>query len=117
MRGYPMSILDWFRTNDYPTTATVLELIAQERSHNRKRWGVQVMPSGTKVHGDMENEINAKLANARREQDGTVTWRSVLVEEVAEACNSEGKHLEEELVQVAAVACAWIEAIRDGRAK
>lgn len=109
--------MSWFNGNGPKLSDFVIGLVRAERDKNRKRWGVQVMPSGTKVHGDMENEINAKLANARREQDGTVTWRSVLVEEVAEACNSEGKHLEQELVQVAAVACAWIEAIRDGRAK
>ena len=116
-----MSIIDKIlgrNKQDQDATNEVLDLVSAERASQRKRFGVQYMPNGINVPGDYENEVRAKTCNAAREQDGTSTWRSVLIEEVAEACNAQDiRHLEQELIQVAAVAVSWIEAIRDGRAK
>jgi hypothetical protein len=45
-------------------------------------------------------------------QEGTTTWKHILREEFLEAMAEEDpEQLREELVQVAAVAVAWIEAI------
>lgn len=100
------------------TTNEVLNAVSAERGRQRRLWGNQrTLPDGIRVPGDYENEINAKLACARREIDGAQTWRSVLVEEVAEVCNATDSNLETELIQVAAVATAWIEAIRERKGR
>jgi hypothetical protein len=89
----------------------VLGLVRAVRASQHNQWGEQKLEHGIRSPGDYENEVAAKTICARKP-----TWRNVLVEEIAEACNArDDKHLEQELVQVAAVAVAWIEAIRDGR--
>ena len=86
--------------------------IHRERYRQDKTWGEQNHPDGT------GGEMWQILANTYRRmcQDaaaaGQVTWRHILMEEVTEAL-AEGSpsKLRAELIQVAAVAAAWVEAI------
>ncbi|GAA2159263.1 hypothetical protein [Glycomyces lechevalierae] len=100
--------------------ATVLDEIAAERARQDAQWGEQNHPDGTgpKVvlaGGNAWMEEHAE--HARREcqtaaDAEAVTWRHILREEVYEAfAEFDPAALRAELVQVAAVAVAWIEAI------
>ena len=55
----------------------------------------------------------ARIACERAAEAGLVTWGHILVEEVADAIEAgavaSGGELRAELVQVAAVVCAWLE--------
>lgn len=91
--------------------ATVLADVAAERRRQDVRWGEQNHPDGT---GDWHA---ADATQARKECEqaasiGELSWRHILLEEVAEAV-AEGRpdELRRELIQVAAVAVAWAEAI------
>ena len=98
------------------STVRVLRDIAAERERQNEKWGMQLHPDGT----SRDQEGVASMArwicdcNAR---DGNVTWRDILAEETCEAYAQEDPEiLRNELIQVAAVAAAWIEDIdsRDG---
>lgn len=90
--------------------------VAVERVRQDQRWGAQNHPDGTGRGGE-------RLANARelcREaaEYGWLTWRHILEEEVSEALAETGPaQLRDELVQVAAVAVAWVEAIDRRKAR
>lgn len=96
--------------------AAVLELIAGERLLQDQKWGEQ-----NHIDGTGGNQVTADLARMVCQQAakfGQLTWRQVLDEEVQEAfAESDPARLRAELVQVAAVAVAWIESIdrRDSR--
>jgi len=97
-------------------TLEVLAEVAQERHRQDLKWGVnQDHPDGT---GGIEFETYALAAKARCDRlaaEGKLTWASILDEEQAEAfAEADPAALRAELIQVAAVACRWIEAI-DGR--
>jgi hypothetical protein len=91
--------------------AAVLTEVAAERRRQDERWGPQNHPDGT---GDW---LGAAAALVRKDCDqaaasGKLTWRHILQEEVAEAAAEEGPaELRRELIQVAAVAVAWVEAL------
>lgn len=83
-----------------------------ERWRQLKKFGVQRHPNGT---GGEKNQLTAdtmrRICQAKFAA-GEGTWRDVLAEEVFEAfAEDEPNSLRAELVQVAAVAVAWIEAI------
>lgn len=91
--------------------ASVLAEIAAERRRQDARWGEQNHPDGA-------GPTNAPEATLRRDEceraraAGELTWRHILLEEVAEAAaENEPKRLRDELIQVAAVAVAWAEAL------
>lgn len=92
--------------------AAVLAEVQAERERQDARWGPQNHPNGTGMHF-----LKAGAENARRECEaafdaGRGTWRHVLYEEVHEAlAEKDPAALRAELVQVAAVAAAWIAAI------
>lgn len=92
--------------------APILAEIQAERERQDDRWGEQNHPDGTGMHF-----LKGGADNARREcqaafDAGRGTWRHVLYEEVYEAlAEKEPAALRAELVQVAAVAAAWIAAI------
>lgn len=94
------------------TTRHVLDEIAAERSRQDARWGEQNHPDGT---GTLEQRKVAESARIRCDEAfaaGGGSWSDVLTEEVAEAgAEADAAALRAELVQVAAVAVAWIEAI------
>jgi uncharacterized protein (DUF2235 family) len=106
----------------YPkiSPTTVLDEITAERASQDAEWGEQNHPDGTGPWvktPDRFSNMEDQAANARFEcqeaaREGSLTWRHVLAEEVAEAfAEKEPAALRAELVQVAAVAVAWVEAI------
>jgi hypothetical protein len=107
-------------------TASILAEIGQERRRQIERWGEQNHPSldVLLVHRTPERmadeyeiptEARAKAMTEAAMRRGELTWGHILVEELAEAVEAgvlNGEHaMRAELVQVAAVAVAWIEAI------
>ena len=96
------------------TVAGVLAEIAAERARQDAKWGQQNHPDGTGTdpEGDAEIVGWAKEACQDAAARGTCTYRLILDEEVQEAfAESDPRKLRAELVQVAAVAAAWVEKI------
>jgi hypothetical protein len=104
----------------YPRAA--MDVIVERRRQDRK-WGEQNHPDGTGpdslplafVHDPSSALELARLATQAtdvRAVAGTVTWRDILREEYHEAlAESDPEKLYRELIQVAAVAQQWAEAI------
>lgn len=101
---------------------TIISEVRDERYAQIGEWGDQSdLPDGTGVdsdHGvDLRFTASRAEAEARhrckaRAEEGTVTFADILVEEVCEAMASTVKTgLRTELIQVAAVAVQWVEAI------
>lgn len=92
--------------------ASTLAALRAERARQVQLWGEQNHPDGTGTYFD---DTNARIARAACEQAferRKGTWRHILDEEVAEAyAETDPDLLAAELVQVAAVALAWVEAI------
>lgn len=94
-------------------TRKALADVSAERDRQRARHGEQTLPDGTGLEAWDEIERD----DARRRCDratlaGRLSWRLVFEEEVAEVlAETEPELLRAELVQVAAVAVQWIEAI------
>jgi hypothetical protein len=97
--------------SEHPRDVVYLELEA-ERLAQDARWGEQNHPDGT---GGEERRRDAEWARANCQRaaiEGTVTWADILEEEALEAlAESDPARLREELVQVAAVAVAWVECL------
>ncbi|GAB2732583.1 hypothetical protein [Streptomyces bullii] len=94
------------------TTHRVLREVLAERARQDAKFGEQNHHDGT---GNKEQQAAAESAR-RWCQDafasGYGTWSDVLAEEVAEAnAERDPARLRAELVQVAAVAVAWVEAL------
>lgn len=105
--------------------ASTLAEVARERQRQDAKWGEQNHPDGTgpDVRLRWGADTYAGAAQVCRKlcqsaaADGANTFAGILLEEVFEGlAESDPKALRTELVQVAAVAVAWIEAIdrRDG---
>ena len=109
-------------------TFKALADVGKERDRQNDLWGDQSnLPDGTGPGalwygsryydelGDTRALCTAMVARDICEmgiQDGTVRWLDILIEEVSEALAEEDpEKLRAELVQVAAVAVQWIEAI------
>lgn len=92
-------------------TADVLAEVAHERTTQDARWGQQNHPDGTSAeNADYAAHVRATCQQAAAE--GRVTWAHILTEEVGEAfAETNPAKLRAELLQVAAVAAAWVEAI------
>lgn len=99
----------------------VIASIAAERERQDAKWGEQHHPDGT---GPDWPHIPPGALSARQAADlarhmcqvaahhGSVTWHHILAEEFTEGmAEDDPAKLRAELVQVAAVAIAWIEAI------
>jgi hypothetical protein len=90
---------------------SILKEVADEREFQDSKWGQQNHPDGTgewmAERAEMYRgicELNAK--------EGVIEWLDILREEVYEAFAEENpKKLRAELIQIAAVALAWVEAI------
>lgn len=95
-----------------PQTHMVVADVRKERASQDEQWGEEDHPDGT---GTLVWQREAGLVRRRTEQrfaDGRGTWLDILAEEVTEAfAESDPYKLREELVQAAAVAVGWIEAI------
>jgi hypothetical protein len=98
--------------NPSATTDRVLQEVLAERIAQDAKWGEQNHPDGT---GNKSQQDRAEFARRWCESafaSGYGTWADILTEEVAEAeAERDPVKLRAELVQVAAVATAWIEAI------
>lgn len=92
-------------------TSRVLTDILNEREKQDARWGAQDHLDGTAKHYT-EQAMDFKRLAAQQAYRGSITWNTILQEEVFEALSSNTQEqLRSELVQVAAVAIAWIEAL------
>jgi hypothetical protein len=92
-------------------TTSVLHEIARERSRQDAKWGEQDHSDGTNLANDSWRDHSRSLTN-RAAAENRLTWAHVLQEEFTEAmAEVDPAALRAELVQVAAVATAWIEAI------
>ena len=96
-------------------TAAVLKDIGAERKAQDEKFPDQNIPDGTNHRltgaADMARVICDECSAV-----GTLTWRDVLAEEVAEAFATEDLlELRKELIQVAAVAARWAESIDNRR--
>lgn len=109
---------------DYSATTEVLWEVLNERDEQHHKWGEQNHPDGTgpDVRESAASAMGAPtfgvLADAARlytehaAEYGRLTWADILREEFREAlAESDPERLRSELVQVAAVAVAWVEAI------
>jgi hypothetical protein len=106
----------------WAATQHVLAQVRYERQAQDAKWGEQNGPDGT---GDDRHLFRttsrdtygtlcylAKSATDRHAAQGDVTFADILAEEVFEALSALAvDELRAELVQVAAVAVAWVEAI------
>ena len=105
---------------------SAIEDIINERIRQDQKWGQQDHPDLHPFFGPNTGKwvsflLDVPTANEARNMceagfsRGRGDWAHVLLEEVAEAFDAIGQedteHLREELVQVAAVAVAWVEAL------
>lgn len=89
----------------------VAEEVLRERNRQDIRWGEQNHPDGTGVDYDLHRDMARRLCDENHAA-GDGTWLHILLEEVYEAAAEDDQvKLRAELVQVAAVAQAWAEAI------
>ncbi|ASR85071.1 hypothetical protein SEA_PHELPSODU_60 [Mycobacterium phage PhelpsODU] len=124
-------------------TAKALALIVEERKRQEAKWGEQDHPNVDRIvleYGEAPTQnsmarfyevptaLRAKFRTGQAAAAGECTWAHILIEEVAEAIEAATVHdlalltpeqtlaeLRSELVQIAAVAVAWIENL-DGKA-
>lgn len=88
----------------------VAELVA-ERGRQDAKFGPQDHANGTARPGDVAAAVLARR-RCKANGPGQDTWRDILEEEVREAFAEANPHnLRDELVQIAAVAVAWVAAI------
>ncbi|MGV9778134.1 NUDIX hydrolase [Streptosporangium sp. NPDC003464] len=91
--------------------AKVLADVAAERVAQDAMWGIQDLADGTGREGAAAAE-EAKEDVAAAAREGRLTWRHILQEEVLEAfAETDPDALRTELVQVAAVAAKWAQAL------
>jgi hypothetical protein len=93
-------------------TAQVLGEVRRERVLQDLKWGEQNHPDGTGTVGSFALAELLRDACDNEHRSGKGTWATILAEEIGEAFAEEDEdRLRAELVQVAAVAAAWVEAI------
>lgn len=94
-------------------TLHVLHEVWSERVRQDNKWGEQNWPDlDERIKTYVVSERAAKNICDAAFKDGTGTFSHILHEEFIEALHASNQdHLREELVQVAAVAVAWIEKI------
>ncbi len=91
----------------------MLDLVKEEMERNLARWGEQNHRDGTCPKAYYRNLTDCRYFNQEAVKRGDLTWKLILEEEVLEAfCESDPQRLQEELIQVAAVALQWAEAIK-----
>jgi hypothetical protein len=91
--------------------ANVLRAVNAERDAQDRKWGNQNHPDGTS-HEYTWLADEARRACDQNHRDGRGTWAHILKEEFYEAlAESDPVKLRAELIQVAAVAVNWVEAL------
>lgn len=101
-----------------PTTGVLAEIAAERRRQDEK-WGEQNHPDGTGPRVPyagrlcfMEEAARDARLKCKGNSPAQDNWRDILLEEVFEALAEESPaELRTELIQVAAVAAQWVEAI------
>lgn len=89
----------------------IIKELRQERRRQDDQFGEQNHPDGTGAPYDLAAYDAHELVESRMAADN-LTWDLILLEEVYEAlAETDEVNLRTELVEVAAVAIAWIEAI------
>ncbi|GAA1639881.1 hypothetical protein GCM10009733_041280 [Nonomuraea maheshkhaliensis] len=92
--------------------ARVLADVAAERVAQDVRFGMQLLPDGTGGEGTAKESDEARRSTDEAAGGGRLTWRHILAEEVLEAfAESDPERLRAELIQVAAVAVKWTQAL------
>ncbi|WP_372699396.1 hypothetical protein [Arthrobacter sp. JSM 101049] len=125
LRAYQLPEID--NTPPTETTPGTLALadVAAERTRQNEKWGEQNHPDGTgprefplaamggeSVFDAQELAAQATRTTDHRAANRMLTWKDILLEEVFEAlAESDPVSLRTELIQVAAVAAQWAEAI------
>lgn len=91
----------------------VLAEVGGERTRQHDRFGEQNLPDGTASCAlNSEAVLRARALCQDRSADGTLAYVDLLREEVAEAVReTDPRLIRAELIQVAAVAVQWVEAI------
>ena len=90
----------------------VMDDVADERERQHAKWGEQNHPDGTGAYTYQLQAEEARNDCQAAAQYGVDQWALIFLEEVYEAmAESDPVKLREELVQAAAVAVAWVEAI------
>lgn len=88
----------------------VLADVNAERDRQETKWGEQNHPDGTGGPLLVAAAIEARRRCESASSEGRLTYGHILAEEAAEAfAESDKAALRKELVQVAAVAVAWVE--------
>jgi hypothetical protein len=97
----------------------VLDEVCMERHRQHERWGEQNLPDGTRnARANRARRGAAKRACDKAAASGTLTFAHILAEEFWEAmCEEAPKRLRAELIQLAAVAVQFVEAIDRRRGK
>lgn len=101
------------------TQEAIIEAVVAERAAQDFKWGEQNHPDvDTSARSNHSMLLRPDLFKRKVDQaatDGLLTWTDILLEELSEAVAEAAKEdlvaLKEELIQVTAVAVAWIEAI------
>jgi hypothetical protein len=97
----------------------VLDDVWEERARQHAKWGEQNLPDGTRNGGSrLVLREQARNACERAARENRLTYAHVLEEEFYEVlCEEDLDSLRTELVQLAAVAVQWVEAIDRRRGK
>jgi hypothetical protein len=91
---------------------SIAEEILSEVDRQVDQWGEQNHPDGTGIAEDAARAERVKVMNDYFVSTKQLTWRDILLEEVYEAfAETDSDRLREELIQVAAVALSWVDAI------
>lgn len=91
--------------------STALKEVAAERARQDAKWGEQNHPDGTSEEWKTVAVGMTVKADSKAAQ-GKLTWRDILEEEIWEAyAETDPARLRAELIQIAAVAVNWVEAI------
>ena len=106
---------------DFHAMATVLDQVANERYCQHAKFKQQNWPDGTgtlldlniaRARTPLSASDAAKDVTNQAFADGKLTWKDILVEELFEALDeTDLERLRAEVIQVAGVAVAWVEAI------
>lgn len=119
-RGTQWIITETITPAGLDTTATraVLDDVLAERDRQHAKWGQQDLPDGTtRDHAAVLRAVDAQTRCAEAALLGTLTFRHIADEEIAEAfAETDDELLEVECIQAAAVFVQWVEAIRRRRA-
>jgi hypothetical protein len=89
----------------------VMRLIREERERQDAKWGEQNHRDGT-GYAYERDRTNYRKACQQADAEGVVSWIDILLEEAYEAAaETDPERLQKELIEVAAVAVQWFEAI------